>query len=287
MHWTRLKANLLLITVALCWGGSFVLVRDTVRTVPAFLLIGLRFLIALLLLACIFPRAVRRWASALGPGILLGLLLLAGFTLQTFGLCYTTASNSGFITGLNVVFVAVFAVILTRGRLPARTLIGAGVAGLGLAALSWQGGLWSFGRGDLLTLACAVAFALHIIVTGRFAPRHEPVSLAAVQFAVVMAGGFLLNALTGASFTPPGGGGWLSLCYLGLLATGFAFLIQTMAQRHTPSVDTAIILSTEPLFAAAIAVLLGGERLTLPMLIGGGAIFAAMLLAVANPMMER
>ena len=238
---------------------------------------------ALLALLVIFPRHHRHWRENSGPGLILAGILFGGFVLQTYGLRYTSASASGFITGLNVVLVALIAAATHGRRLPSRTLFSVILATLGLFALSWQSGNWHFGVGDLLTMGCAVFFALHIVATGYLAPGRDPVVLTALQFAGVALGSLMLHFMTGGGLVVPRGSGWLALGYLGLAATGFAFLIQTAAQRRTPPVDTAVILSTEPLFAAAIAVLLGGEQMTAPLALGGLAIFAATLLAVLSP----
>ena len=280
MRLSPIAADLLLLLVALCWGGTFVVVHEAVKTYPPFLLIGGRFLLALLALMLLFPRHLRAWRTHLRPGLLLGSILLAGFALQTFGLQYTPASNSGFITGLNVLFVALIAGVFFPGRISGWTWGGVILATLGMIVLSWRGSAWHLSLGDLLTLLCALFFALHIVATGFIAPSRDPVALAGVQFAVAGLGGLALNAVVGADFFWPYASGWAVFTYLGLAATGFAFLVQTTAQRHTPSIHTAIVLAAEPLFAAAIAVLFGGEKATLQMAAGGGMIFAAMMMAI-------
>lgn len=283
MRLSRLAADLLLISVAAVWGGTFVIVRHTVQSLPPLLLIGARFALALIALLLVSPRSLLGWRRHLLPGLALGGLLMGGFILQTYGLRYAAASVSGFITGLNVVFVAVIAALFMPGGMTIRVGIGVLLATLGLTALSWQEGAWRLGPGDLLTLGCAVFFALHIVMTGKFAPSCDPFPLAGIQFAAVGACCLILNALAGGGFVLPRASDLAALAYLGLAATGFAFLVQTAAQRHTPPVDTAIILSTEPLFAAIVAVTLGGEKVTARMLLGGGAILAAMLVSVMEP----
>lgn len=256
------------------------IVRDSVRTMPPLLLIGGRFSLAFLALFMLFPRRLSGWRENARPGLALAGLLFCGFILQTYGLRHTTASASGFITGLNVIFVAAIAAVV-QGRLPRRTVWSAILAFAGLLLLSWHPGGWRFGPGDLLTLGCALFFALHIVATGRLAPGRDPVILSMIQFGAVALFSLALNGLWGGDFRLPAGI-WPSLFYLGLGGTAFAFLIQTAAQKHTPAVDTAVIFAAEPLFAAAIAVLFGGERLTPPMIMGGGSIFGAMLLSTIH-----
>ena len=193
MRFSRTAADLLLLSVALIWGGTFVIVRDAVRILPPLFLIGGRFLLALAALLAIFPRHHRHWRENFIPGSLLACILLGGFVLQTYGLRYTSASASGFITGLNVVLVALIAAATHGRRLPARTLFSVTLATLGLIAVSWQPGGWRFGLGDLLTLGCAVFFALHIVATGYLAPGRDPVILTTIQFAGVAFGSLVLH----------------------------------------------------------------------------------------------
>ena len=187
--------ELAMVAVTAVWGSTFVLVRDAVVQVPPFTFLAYRFLAAALLLAAVRPRLALGGPGAdrgpgldgggrLGPlaaGVVIGLALFAGYGFQTVGLQYTTASNAGFITGLSVVLTPLLGALLLRqapGRWP---VTGACVAAVGLALLSLQ--RLEVRRGDALVFACAVAFAAHILLLGRYAPRLSTYRLAVVQLA--------------------------------------------------------------------------------------------------------
>ncbi|MFQ6059052.1 MAG: DMT family transporter, partial [Anaerolineae bacterium] len=192
----------------------------------------------------------------------------------------TTASKAGFITGLSVVIVPL-AAWLILGRRPApNALAGVILATVGLALLSLQmGESLAVGWGDLLVLACAFSFALHIVAIGAFAPRMDPLALATVQIGVVA---LVSGAL---ALTVEGGWSgfsslvWFAALFTGLLATSLAFAVQTTAQVFTTPTHTALIFATEPVFAALFGALLAGERLAGRALLGCGLILAGMLLA--------
>jgi drug/metabolite transporter (DMT)-like permease len=164
-----LIADLLLIITAMIWGWTFIIIKWSVASIDPYFFIYSRFLVAFILLMILFHSRIKQhWRSCLKPGIILGLILALGFITQTLGLKYTTASASGFITGLNVILVTVFAAIITR-KLPNKiVLLGILAATAGLLLLTFKGSL-EFGKGDLLTLACAALFALHIVYTERLA----------------------------------------------------------------------------------------------------------------------
>jgi drug/metabolite transporter (DMT)-like permease len=270
--------ELALVAVTAVWGSTFVLVRDAVALVPPFAFIAYRFLAAAALLAAVRPRlaadAGRPLAAA---GVLAGLALFAGYGFQTVGLQYTTASNAGFITGLAVVLTPLFAALLLRqppGRWP---VAGALLAAAGLALLSLQ--QLEVRRGDALVLGCAVAFAAHILLLGRFAPRFPSYPLAVVQLGTA---GLLALGWAGAAgdlVVPGSAEVWVALAITAVAASAGAFLIQTRAQQEVSPTRTAVILTMEPVFAGLFGFLLAGERLSGRGWAGAGLILAGMLVA--------
>src|SRR3954447_18952264 len=155
-------AVVVLVAVTCIWGSTFVVVKDAVERMPVMDFLAWRFAIAALVMAAVRPRAV----ASLPPrarrhGVLLGLALGAGYVAQTFGLERTPATVSGFITGLFVVFTPLCAGVLLRRSIPATAWVAVAVATSGLALLSLHG--LSVGRGEAITLLCAVSFALHIV----------------------------------------------------------------------------------------------------------------------------
>lgn len=272
--------RILLGLAALFWGATFVVVKEAIRSVDPVFFIGSRFFLAAVMLLAFSPGTVaRNIRPLLGRGLVLGALLTFGFVTQTLGLQFTTASASGFITGLSIILVAVFAALLT-GRRP-RFLQAAGILSgtVGLLLLAMRAGHLAFSGGDLLTLACAVGFALHIVMTGVYAPHAEPLTLSFIQFATVAAAALLYSAFTGSFALHSAVAAWPAVVFTGVFASGLAFLFQTIAQRKVPSVEAAVILAAEPLFSALFAFLVLGETAGWRLLAGGGLIVSGMVLS--------
>jgi drug/metabolite transporter (DMT)-like permease len=270
--------ELALVAVTAVWGSTFVLVRDAVAQIPPFTFIAYRFLAAALLLAVIRPRlAGDGQAGLLGAGAVVGLALFAGYGFQTVGLQYTTASNAGFITGLAVVLTPLLGGLVLRqppGRWP---LLGALLAAVGLGLLSLQ--RLEVRRGDALVFGCAVAFAAHILLLGRYAPRFSSYRLAVVQLATAGLLALVWAGIAGDLTVPASTEVWVALAITSVVASAGAFLIQTRAQRQVSPTRTAVILTMEPVFAGLFGFLLADERLSGRGWLGAGLILAGMLVA--------
>lgn len=275
------SADLFLLITAMIWGGSFIVVKEALSLIHPLQVIAYRFTLAFIFLFTLYHKqALQNWKDHLIPGIYLGSILGLAFIAQTYGLIYSAPSTSAFITGLNVVMVAVFQAAFYRRSLPFSSFLGVLVATVGLSILTWSGRL-QFRLGDLLTLCCAVLFALHIVATGKIVSTYQAETITVYQFgAVALATWILLPfcspQLSQSMLIPLPA--WPALIYLGLLATGLAYLFQTLAQCRTTPVHTAIILSAEPAFAAVFTVLLGYETLTCQLVLGGFLILIGMIL---------
>jgi drug/metabolite transporter (DMT)-like permease len=262
---------------ALLFGATFVVVKEAVAVLPPLAFVGWRFLIgALALLVLGIPRGRSIWRDGLAAGV----LLFAGFALQTAGLAQTSASNSGLITGLYVVFTPLLAALVARHGIGFGTIGGTTVAFAGLALLTIGDGV-TFAIGDLLTVGCAVAFAGHIVILARVAFRHPVVPFTAIQLLVtaVLA---LAGSAVAEGFPLPGREVVPALLITGLVVSGGAFLLQVWSQTVIGPSRTAIILALEPAFAAAFAAWLLAERLDTRGWIGAGLILAGIYLVLAN-----
>ncbi|MFL6028213.1 MAG: DMT family transporter [Friedmanniella sp.] len=275
-----------LLAMTAAWGSTFFLIKDLVTRVPVSDLLALRFGLGALALVVVAGRRLRMSRRTLLAGILLGLLYGAGQILQTVGLAHTSASVSGFITGLYVVATPLLAALLLRARVGASTWLAAGLATIGLGVLSLNG--FSLGFGELLTLISALVYAGHILAMGRLAGPGAALSLSAVQMVVVT----LVCAVaacwpssgSGAGLQlPTSGSDWLILVYLGVVAGALTMVLQTWAQARIEPTRAAVVMAMEPVWAAAFAVALGGERVTVRMVAGGLAILAAMYLVELAP----
>ena len=260
-----LKAHILLVLVSFAWGATFVLVKNALALISPLVFNSLRMTVAAIALAVLFHRALKGITrQAVLGGFIVGVFLYLGYAFQTTGLRLTTPSKSAFITGLYVVFVPLI-VALSGRRIPNRwTLAGVASAFVGLYLMSIPTGegfsLASINRGDLLTLACAVSFALHIFTIGRVTRRcgYELLSILQVTTAA------LLMALTIPAETPRIT--WSTqvafvILFTSLICTAAAFSIQSWAQQFTPPTHTALIFALEPVFAALASYVLVGERL--------------------------
>ena len=256
---------MLLVLVTFSWGATFVLIKNVLAQVSPLVFNSLRMVVATVALCLIFRRTLSRMTrqSAIG-GILMGAFLFLGYGFQTTGLRLTTPSKSAFITGLAVVLVPLI-ISITDRRSPSRwTLFGVLAALAGLYLMTIRAGegfsLASVNRGDLLTLACAVSFAMHIYVTGHMSRRHAYEALSVVQ--VATAGVFMTLAIP--LETPRfqlSESTAFAILFTGLICTAAAFSIQAWAQQFTPPTHTALIFALEPVFAALTSYVLLGEHL--------------------------
>lgn len=279
---SRARARLALLFATLIWGTSFVVVQKALAELPVFHLLACRFLLATLLLLPLARGGPGSWSREIRrDGATIGVLLFAGFTLQTYGLLWTTPSRSAFLTGLSVVLVPIVGLAFGR-RLRPWPAAGSLCAALGLYMLyrpSAGDAAVPFGLGDALTLACAVVFAVWVLFVERVVRRHPVRELAVLQFGVVT-----LLSLPSFLFVPPtadefSGFSIGAILIMGILATAGAFLCQLYAQQHLTAVETGVILTLEPVVAAAFSVLLGIESWTASLTYGGALVLAAMLLS--------
>ncbi|MER7208993.1 DMT family transporter [Streptosporangium sp. NPDC000239] len=273
---SRRVAELGLVGVALCFGLTFTVTQDAIRDVPPWSFIALRFLSAAAVLLVPYGRDLRRLpAAGWRAGLTLGALLTAGYGLQTVGLAYTTASNSGFITGLSVVFTPILAWLVLRQAVSGRVWVCIALAACGLLLLSGFGGAWS-PDGDALTLGCSLGFAAHIIVTDRTVRRFPVGSMVVVQLGVCGIAALAVASATGGLVTPTATDTWWAIAFTAVVASALAYFVQSYAQRHTSPVRTSLLLTTEPVFAGLFGFWLAGDRLT----VVGWSGAALMLLAV-------
>lgn len=272
---------LALLGVTAVWGSTFFVVKDAIERLPVTDFLTWRFALASLAMLALRPRALAGLApGGLRAGVLLGLALGAGYLLQTLGLQSTPASVSGFLTGMFVVLTPLFAAVLLRTPPAALAWVAVAVATVGLALLSLRG--LSAGTGELLTLGCAAAFALHIVGLGEWAGRFDTYALAVVQLLTTTALCALV-ALPGGLAVPPDAGVWGALALTSLAATALAYVVQTWAQTHLAPTRTAVVMTMEPVFALAFAVSLAGEVVGARTLAGAGLVLVAMLLTELGP----
>lgn len=285
---TRPAANLLLLLAGAIWGMGFVAQSTAMEAVGPLLFIALRFLIAAVFIAPFAWFEARRAPARLqlreATGFsYVGLALFSGMVLQQYGLLYTSVTNSGFLTGLYVVMVPILTLIVLKAR--PHPLVWPAVAmtftGIWLLA---GGTLTALNRGDALTIACAVMWALQVILIARYSTESgRPVGLALIQFAVCA----ILGSVAALTLEPVR---WTAILqaapeilFAGIFSSGIAFTLQVIGQRYTTAPQAAIFLSTESIFAAIFGGLILGETIPMVGYLGGALIFAAILLVEAGP----
>jgi drug/metabolite transporter (DMT)-like permease len=269
-------ASVALVGITAVWGYTFLVVQDATARMPIMDFLAWRFLLASVVMIALRPTCLRNVTRLeLLRGIGLGAILGLGYITQTYGLRYTSAAISGFITGMFVVLTPVMSWVLLRRKTNRNTWLVVGLATVGLALLSLNG--WSVGIGELLTLGCAVFFAIHIVGLGEWSSQYDPYAFALLQIGAVGVIS-LIAATPGGIAVPPDRGVWGVIAITGVVATAVAFFVQTWAQSLVSATRAAVVMTMEPVFAGLFAVVIGGNQLT-PRTLGGGAcVLAAMLI---------
>ncbi|WGL53839.1 DMT family transporter [Nocardioides sp. BP30] len=278
---TESLGALALLALTMGWGSTFFMTKDLLSRVPVLDYLGVRFAIAVIALLVVAPRAVLGLPRpALARSLLLGAVYGLAQILQTTGLDRTPASTAGFVTGLYVVMTPLLAAPLLRQRIPAAARIAVVLATAGMAVLSLRG--LQVGAGELLVLASALLYALHICGLGAWSTPETSMGSSIVQLGVI-AVICLAGAAPGGLTLPHTGVDWARMAYMGVVVGALGMLAQVWAQAHLPPTRSAVIMSMEPVFAALFAVLFGGESATLRMMVGGVMVLAAMLLVELAP----
>jgi drug/metabolite transporter (DMT)-like permease len=291
-HPSALGSDVMLLLASLIWGFAFVAQRVGMEHVGPFLFTGIRFTLgAATLFAVVKVRGAiadgRKKSGAglpaakgprvSGGGLLLGLVLSGGATLQQVGLVYTTAGNAGFITGFYVVLVPLLGLFVGH-RIGRGLWIGASLSLVGLYFLSVTEG-FAVSQGDLLVFACSFFWALHVLVVDHLTRSESATSLALTQSVVCAA----LSLVVAAIFEKNSFQGVLAatvpILYGGILSVGVAYTLQIVGQKKAPPAHASILLSLEAAFAAVGGALILGEVLTSRKWLGCFLMFAGMLLA--------
>jgi drug/metabolite transporter (DMT)-like permease len=290
----NLIAHLLLLGVVIVWGTTFSLVKAALADTTPLLFNLLRMALAFAILAAVNHRALRGVTRAeLMLSAAAGVFLALGYQLQTVGLNHTTAAKAGFITGLVVVMVPLLSTIpgvAAPGAAKPSLAIYAGVllAFAGLVLLTTPSGsarslFAGLGLGELLCLGCAIAFAAHLLVIARAAPRISARRLGTLQIGFAALVMLVTLPLGGRLTLHPTPIFWIALAVTAILATAAAFTIQSWAQQHLPPSHIALLFTLEPVFAWLTALLFFGERLGPRALVGAALILAGILFAELNP----
>lgn len=280
----KMYANMMLVAVTVVWGGGFIATNGALDSLTPFYVMMIRFMGA-----AIFPIAVS-WkklkqldAITIRHGILTGIFLFLAFAFQTFGLKYSTPSKNAFLTATNVIFVPYLLWIFMRRRPSRKEIIASLLCVIGIALLTLKPDAMLLTLGDLLSLVCAVFFALHIIALERYSAHVDAICMTGMQMltAGILSTICALVFETAPSTFPMGAMG--NVLYLIFVSTLLAYLLQTYAQKFTTANSASLILSMEALFASIFSFLILHEVMSFPMIIGACLIFSSILYIEYKP----
>jgi len=274
------QAGLLL--VALIWGGGFIVVKNSLADFSPLWLLAARFIVAAVAAPILFHRRIRHIDKAvLKTGAVSGLLIYAGFVLQTVGVQYTTASKNALLTSVYVVLVPFVYWLMVRKRPNTLQIVSALICFCGIFLLLYNGDFGQFNGGDLLTLACGAVFAVQISYLGLHSKKMDSFALTMVQIAVCAGASVVCAAIFEPGKMPERihPDMLLSVAYLGLLSTLLAYFVQTAAQKYTHPSGASLILSLECAIGAVLSVLVFRDEFTPLMWAGGALTFGAVIMA--------
>jgi|TARA_R110002050_G_scaffold24059_2_gene64061 drug/metabolite transporter (DMT)-like permease len=277
----ELRADFLLLTVAIAWGVTFLMVQDAIKSVPVYAFLFWRFGIATILMAIIAYKYFDKLnKQTILYGVILGCFLFSAFATQTFGLAYTKSSIIAFLTGLNVIIVPFLAYVVFKEHVRKMVFISSLIAVCGLYLLTMSGSL-SLGKGEVLGIICALLFALQILFTDKYSKRVNVYLLVLFQFITVTILSLIFSlSLDSVTFDLNFNNTFLkALIITSIFATVYAFLIQTYMQQFTTPTKTAVIFSMEPVSAGIYGYFVGNELLSSIQLFGATLIILALLLA--------
>ena len=273
------------LTICMVWGLSLVIAYDLLGSgIPPVFLIAVTYglgaltlLPAKLAMRSVPPISRNEWRY----GALIGTVIFIAFGLQTVGLVYTTPAKSGLLTVLYVLFVPIIISIILK-RPSGRSILFAIIGFAGVLVMSGiAGGDSSLNTGDLLTIMCAIMFAVHFVALERFSPRLNAVNFTLVQMIAAASIGIVVSLMfeSGQYEGMDLLGSWVGLVFMGFIVTGLGFYVQTAAQKKIPSTTISIMCCTESVFAMLFSWFLGYDIITIPLMAGAVLIIASTVLS--------
>jgi drug/metabolite transporter (DMT)-like permease len=276
---TPKQANLILATVAMGWGTSYIFMKLCVDTISPLTIIALRFGIAFIVMMVIFhKKTITVDAKTLKYSAIVGALLFAIFFALLYGLKSTTASSAGFLTSTTVIFVPILQACITRKLPSKKVIVGVMVVSIGLGLLT-IGDDFTLALGSLYCLITAFLYAIHIIITNHFARAVDALLLGIYQlgFACLFAtfGIFVFET----PVLPHEGIHWFAILGLALICSAYGFVMQPIAQKYTTPESTGFLFSLEPIFSGIFAFIFLHEIMGLKGYLGALLILSGVFIA--------
>ncbi len=274
------SGKLVLLVVAIIWGTGFVASALALEYYTPVQILALRFTIAFVISFILFRNKLKSISKRkVMKASLIGLFLFLAFYFQTVGLQYTTASKNAFLTATNIIIVPFLSFVIFKDKIKSKNILGAIVTLIGIGFLSVEaGGFTGINKGDLLTLVCAVFFALQIFYTDHVVKDIDAEVILVIQMGVAMVLSWFAVVFTKSYVMPFTFEALQSILYLGIASTLIAFGLQTWAQKHTNSTEAAVLLSTEAFFGMIASIIILKEAMTIQLLIGAVLIFTGVII---------
>lgn len=300
---TQFKGVLMLTITAIVWGSSFVAQSVGMETVEAFTFMGIRTLLgALVLMPIVLFRDIKAKktysAEKLAEkkiadkkvwiyGALLGVVLCAASNFQQFSFYYSTSGRIAFITALYMFFVPILGLFF-RKRIPLLTwiCIGLGIIGLFFLCLD-PAESFAINKGDILSVICAVFYAVQILMIEKFAPEVDPIKLSCIQY--LFSG--VISCILMLIFEDPQisaiSTAVVPILYSGVMSCGLAYTMQIIGQRYTEATIASLIMCTESVFGALSGALILHEVLSGREILGCVIMFVAIVLSQLSEMITE
>ena len=275
---SKLTLYIAMISIAAVWGSSFVVMKDSLERQNVFSFLSSRFILAALLMFLYKPGVFRGLTKKfIYRGIIAGILLGSGYIFQTYGLTKTTVSNTGFITGLYLVFTPLISLIILKRHVLKIQWLAVVVATIGLFFISYNG--VTIGLGEILVLISAFIYGAHFVALGEWSDGKNTYALTFIQVVTVAALTSIFAFKDGFQIAPDSTV-WLAILYTAFFATFLGFLIQTKAQSVMSATVASVLLATETPFAVFFGLYFHSDPLTLRIITGGSLVMAAMALVI-------
>jgi len=280
----QIKADLMLLMVTLCWGVSYYLVDVSLADMGPFTLNANRFLIAFIVAFILaFPKLKNVTKATLKYSVLLGFALVFVYIGATFGIKYTTLSNTGFLCGLTVIFTPILSSIIYRKIPNKKVILVVMMCFVGIALLTLTDNFtinYKNLKGDILSTMCGLVYAIDLLLTEKAVSNEEvnPFQLGVFQLGITGVFNLILSFIFEVPHVPTEPKIWASVLFLSIFCTGVAFIIQALAQQYTSASHVGVIFSLETVFAGAIAFIIAGEVLTTKSYVGATIMIASIFI---------
>ena len=271
---TKNLLYLAMLATAAVWGGSFVLMKDAIAQHDVYSFLSTRFILAALLMIAYRPSVFRGLSfKFIKQGVLAGILLGGGFIFQTFGLANTTVSNTGFITGMYLVFTPLISLIILKRKVLIVQWFAVAIAMIGLILISYNG--ISIGTGEILVLISAFIYGAHFVALGEWSDGKNTYALTLIQILTIAAMSTVFAIVNGFQM-PPNATVWQAILFTAVFATFIGFLVQTKAQSVMSATAASVLLAMETPFALFFGLFFNNDPLTLRIIVGGSLVMIAM-----------